>query len=147
MAKCQPYLTCSVVERIDVSFYFFIVFVIVAVPKHQQPRPEVEKLKGDLTVDAYWQRGGLSGLPWRTSMRNAFATHMLQHYRSKSTVTFLLVTQESPARLGTVHSSTCGPFPESKRMYTFPSPVALSLMAARERYVVFGFWRGSISDV
>ena len=32
-------------------------------------------------------------------------------------------------------------------MYTLPSPVTRSLMAARERNVVFVFWRGLISDV
>ena len=74
--------------------------------------------------------------------------HKVQaHYRPKSAVTFLLVTHGSPASLGIVHSSSCGPVPESNMMYKFPSPVALSLIAAKDRYVVFGFCRGWISDV
>ena len=32
-------------------------------------------------------------------------------------------------------------------MYTFPTSVALSLIAASERYVVFGFCRGAIAAV
>ena len=51
----------------------------------------------------------------------------------KSTVTFLLVTQGSPALSGTVHSSTCGPLPESNIMYTLLFPIVLSLSADRER--------------
>lgn len=37
-------------------------------------------------------------------------------YRPKSTVTLRLVTHGSPASFGTVHSSTCGPVPESNMM-------------------------------
>ena len=79
--------------------------------------------------------------------KHALARHS-HHYRNyRSIVTFRLVTQGSPVRSGTVHSSTSGPFPESYMTYTLPLPDTRSLIAARERYVVLGFCRGLISAV
>ena len=48
--------------------------------------------------------------------------------------------------MGTVHSSTCGPLPESNMIYRL-FHVSILPVAARERNVVFGFCKGPISEV